>query len=365
VRVIVLTSIPSPYQVELFDAIAANLKSWDLTVIYVRRSAIERMWEASPISHKHCFLFETDPSEVRSRIVGCDLVVFSGYRPAEVGRLIALRNRLRKAWAFWGERPGYRFPGWFGRQYRLWALHALRTSRAPVWGIGEWALDGYRSELGEGRHFCNVPYFSNLGPFFAIERRFECKKTCRFLFSGSFIHRKGVDLVVSAFGQLVREGLDIELHLLGAGPLENALKAKFSSFSRKIRLHGFKQWRDLASVYAKADVLCVPSRYDGWGLVVAEGLAAGMPVISTDCTGAARELIEPRNGWIIPSGNEATLLSAMKSAATLEIDRLKAMSQYARQVARRQDIESGVKRFAQAAGITVEAWKDEMTTPAA
>jgi len=355
VRVVVVTDIPSPYQVELFDAIA-NLKGWNLKVIYVRRSATERMWETIPISHNHCFLVDTVSSEVSSEITACDLAVFSGYRPAELGRLIILRNRSQKAWAFWGERPGYRFRGWLGYRYRAWALRELRSSRAPVWGIGEWAVDGYRSELGEERCFFNVPYFSNLGPFFAIERRFE-RDNCRFLFSGSFIRRKGVDLVVAAYCQLIKEGFNIELHLLGSGPLENTLKRRlWSSFPCKVRLHGFKQWRDLAPVYADADVLCVPSRYDGWGLVVAEGLAAGMPVISTDSTGAARELIEPRNGWIVPGGNEAALLSAMRSAATLGIDRRKMMSQYARQMARRQDIGPGVKRFAQAAEMTIEAW---------
>jgi glycosyltransferase involved in cell wall biosynthesis len=354
-RVVVVTDIPSPYQVELFDAIA-NLKDWNLKVIYVRRSATERMWQAIQISHKHCFLSDTVASEVSSEIASCDLAVFGGYRPTAVGRLITLRNRTRKAWAFWGERPGYRVPGWLGYCYRAWALRQLRSSEAPVWGIGDWAVDGYRSELGEGRCFFNVPYFSNLGPFFAIERSFEREKTCRFLFSGSLIRRKGVDLVVSAFCQLIKEGLDVELHLLGSGPLEKILKRRLSSFPCKVRLHGFKQWRDLAPVYANADVLCAPSRYDGWGLVVAEGLAAGMSVISTDTTGAARELITPGNGWIVASGNEAALLSAMRSAASLGIDRRKAMAQYARQMATRQDIEPGVKRFAQAAEMTLEAW---------
>src|SRR5262249_43137218 len=67
-RVVVVTDIPSPYQVELFDAVA-NLRNCDLTVIYVRRSATERMWNAPPISHNHRFLFETAASEVSSEIV--------------------------------------------------------------------------------------------------------------------------------------------------------------------------------------------------------------------------------------------------------------------------------------------------------
>ena len=354
-RVVVVTDIPAPCHVQLFDAVA-KLASWNLRVIYVRRSAPERQWEAMPISHEHCFLSEAAASEVSSWIADCDLAVFNGYRPAKVGRLIAFRHQTGRAWAFWGERPGFHFDGWLGYLYRAWALRQLRYSRAPVWGMGNWAIDGYRSELGKGRCFFNVPYYSNLDPFFAIERCFDRENPCRFLFSGSFIRRKGVDLVVSAFGRLVSEGHDVELQLLGAGPLENALKARLASFSSRVRMHGFKQWHELAPAYAEADVLVVPSRYDGWGLVVPEGLAAGMPVISTYRTGAARELIESGNGWIIPAGDEEALLSAMRSAATLEIDRRKAMSRHARQVAKSQDIKSGVRRFAQVAKMTIAAW---------
>ena len=341
---------------ELFNALA-RLDGWKVSIIYGRRSARERAWQTIPIPHEHCFLAETRRSEISERIIGCDLMVFGGYRPAKIADLIKLRNRTGKAWVFWGERPGFYFPGWVGRLYRAWALREIRSSGAPVWGIGKWAVDGYRSELGTGHCFFNVPYFSDLAPFLSIKRQFEPEQRCRFLFSGSFIRRKGIDLLISAFARLIADGVDAELHLLGTGPLEKSLKAKCSPFSDKVRFHGFKQWGELASAYAQADVLCAPSRYDGWGLVVVEGLAAGMPVISTDRTGAARELIVAENGWLVPAGDEEALYSAMRSAATLGVNRRKVMSDFARQTGRRQDIETGVWHFAQAAEMTVRYWR--------
>ena len=337
---------------QLFDAVA-ELSDLTVRVIYVRRSAPDRQWDAMPISHEHCFLGEASSSQVNSWINDCDLAVFGGYRPAEAGRLISLRHRNGGAWAFWGERPGFHLSGWAGSLYRTWALPQLRYSRAPVWGIGHWAIDGYRSELGTDRRFFNVPYYSNLNPYFAIERHFDHERPSRFLFSGSFILRKGIDLVASAFNRLVREGYDVELNLVGAGPLEHSLRSKLASVSSRVQMHSFKQWHELASVYARADILVVPSRYDGWGLVVPEGLAAGMPVISTYSTGAARDLIEPDNGWIIPAGDEQALFLAMKSAATLKKDRWKEMSDNARRVGRSQHVDSGARRFTQIARATV------------
>jgi glycosyltransferase involved in cell wall biosynthesis len=353
----ILTDIPSPYQVELFNALA-RLDGWRVSVIYIRRTASDRAWETQPISHEYRLLYETSIAEHSQRMDNCDLVVFSGYRPARVGRLIKLRDRTGKPWAFWGERPGFRFSGWLGRWYRAWALRHIRFSQVPIWGIGEWAIDGYKSELGATHRYYNVPYFSDLSPYLAIERSAASSAhRCRFLFSGSFVPRKGVDLLISAFARLLSDGIDAELHLVGGGPLEPMLKEKSASFSEKVVLHGFKQWNELSSVYAQADVLCAPSRYDGWGLVVVEGLAAAMPVISTDRTGAARELVEPRNGWLIPAGDEAALISAMKAAATLNADQRGTMSTSARDTARRQSIDAGVQRFARAAEATIREWR--------
>src|SRR5437762_9821784 len=154
--------MPSPYQVELFDELA-SLPDWTVTIIYIRRSGKERSWDNQPISHEHLFLAEVSDALLARIIIDCDLAVFCGYRPSRVARLMKLRNQSRKAWAFWGERPGFHFPGWLGRQYRTWALRDLRSSRAAVWGIGEWAVEEYRRELGTMRPFFNVPYFSRLG----------------------------------------------------------------------------------------------------------------------------------------------------------------------------------------------------------
>ena len=162
-RIVISTYIPSPYQVEFFNALAW-LDGWKVSIIYSRRSAKERAWQTIPIPHEHCFLDASPGSEIAQWIIDCDLAVFGGYRPAKVASLIKLRNRTGKAWVFWGERPGFHFPGWLGRQYRSWALREVRSSGVPVWGIGEWAVDGYRSELGSEHCFYNVPYFSDAYP---------------------------------------------------------------------------------------------------------------------------------------------------------------------------------------------------------
>jgi glycosyltransferase involved in cell wall biosynthesis len=104
----------------------------------------------------------------------------------------------------------------------------------------------------------------------------------------------------------------------------------------------------LPGEYEAADVLCVPSRYDGWGLVVPEGLAAGLPVIATDRMGAALEFVRTgRNGWLIPAGDEEALLNAMREAAVGELPN------GARESVSEHTLENGAERFVRYAQATV------------
>ena len=48
----------------------------------------------------------------------------------------------------------------------------------------------------------------------------------------------------------------------------------------------------IPSVFAEADVFCLPSRHDGWGVVVNEALGAGLPIVASDGVGAAHDLVQ-------------------------------------------------------------------------
>ncbi|MEY2859189.1 MAG: hypothetical protein RLZZ74_3502, partial [Cyanobacteriota bacterium] len=105
----------------------------------------------------------------------------------------------------------------------------------------------------------------------------------------------------------------------------------------------------------QADILCVPSRYDGWGMVIPEGLAAGLPVIGTDSTGAAIELIkDSHNGWLIDTDSEEALYEAMFQAVKLSSEELANYSQAARDRAESHSLTQGVERFEQAATETLQ-----------
>jgi glycosyltransferase involved in cell wall biosynthesis len=167
-----------------------------------------------------------------------------------------------------------------------------------------------------------------------------------FLFSGSLIARKGVDLLARAFVRLADEVSNVRLKIIGDGELRPAVAQPLSAAGDRVEFVGFKDWDELPREYAKADVLCVPSRYDGWGLVVPEGLAAGLPVIATDRMGAALEFVESRrNGWLVRAGDEQALFLAMREAARLSHEKLAAFSREARASVSEHTLHNGAARF--------------------
>lgn len=344
-RVFVLTDCPSPYQVELFNEIEARGEC-SLEVGYLRDRDPDRSWKSPEIRHACVELNESRDA---------DLVVFNYYRHANAERLIEQRVASGGPWCFWGERPGFRQPAWAGRLLRRWKLAKLHASTVPIWGIGQFAIEGYREEFGAERAYFNLPYFSDLERFEVAVR--EEKRDRTFLFSGSLIERKGVDLVAVAFVRLAQEVPNVRLKILGQGELRESLVRTLRTVSERVEFVGFKDWMELPAEYAAVDVLCVPSRYDGWGLVVPEGLASGLPVIGTDRMGAALEFIESgQNGWLISAGDEEALFGAMRDAALMPLDELLAMGCRARESVSAHTLRNGATRFVDYAQRVVSQW---------
>ncbi len=362
-KVFVLTDSPSPYQVELFNEIEARGEC-TLEVAYLRNRDPDRLWKSSALRHTSIELERDGPRNdpnngmprARESMGRADLVVFNYYRHADAERLIEERAARDTPWCFWGERPGFHQRAWAGRLLRKWKLSKLHESPVPIWGIGKFAVEGYREEFGNGRAYCNLPYFSDLKRFNNSTEKARASDRV-FLFSGSLISRKGADLLARAFVRLAREVPNVRLRIVGEGELRESLVQTLGPVSERVEFAGFRDWDELPAEYARADVLCVPSRYDGWGLVVPEGLASGLPVIATDRMGAALEFLETgRNGWLIPAGDEDAVLKAMREAALLAEDELNRLCREARESVSAHTLQHGADRFVSFAHEAINDW---------
>lgn len=133
----------------------------------------------------------------------------------------------------------------------------------------------------------------------------------RFIFAGVLSRVKSADLILSAFKRLAHEGFAYELEFVGNVADSELLDQVRETPGTSYR-SGVAQ-RDLYPLMAAADCLLLPSRFDSFGMVVAEALACGTPAIVSTRTGAKAIIEEvPGSGWIVEPDGEA-LYSQLRS----------------------------------------------------
>ena len=105
----------------------------------------------------------------------------------------------------------------------------------------------------------------------------------------------------------------------GEGPLREQLEseAKTLGIASRVRFLGFVNQGMLPSVYRSADLMVLPSEYEPFGVVVNEAMCCGCAVVTSDCVGAAQDLVAPiDNGLVYPCGDIEALTGILRRVAT-------------------------------------------------
>ncbi len=131
----------------------------------------------------------------------------------------------------------------------------------------------------------------------------------RFLFCGATIRRKGFDLLLAAFDRVAGAAPAARLRVVG--PRGDAAGALAGRGDERIAVTGAVSQPALAEELRRADCLVLPSRNDSYGMVIAEALACGLPVLVSDMVGAKALVTPGSNGWIVPAGDAAALAERM------------------------------------------------------
>jgi glycosyltransferase involved in cell wall biosynthesis len=157
------------------------------------------------------------------------------------------------------------------------------------------------------------------------------------LFVGKPSEVKGIDLLVAALERARGRSAAVVLRVAGQG----AGAVPLPPHVRNERLDPL----DLVEAYGRADVLVLPSRFDGYGLVVPEALCCGAPVIVSDRVGAKELIQEGSNGWIVPAEDVEALASRLVWCAA-HLDRVRSMREAAAQSAKAASWDLYYERYA-------------------
>lgn len=317
-RVALLTEIPAPYRIPLFNALAELV---DFRVLFLARADPRRPFYEP---HRNEWRFDHRVLPGRGLRHARRWVVFN-------------RSVLRELQRFRPDAVGV--GGW--NQPAFWeALAYCRVRRVPLLVWVESTARDARSEArllrlarramidGAAGFFvpgrASAEYVQSFG---VVNERIAIapnaiddslfaraavdrggRSLCTFLYAGRLDPEKSVDVLLRAFEQVPGE-----LVLAGSGSDEERLRALAPN---GVRFLGPLHRDELVAWYAAADVFVLPSRSEPWGIVLNEAAAAGLPLIATEEVGAAHELIEEGvNGFRVPAGDAGALAAAMRRLA--------------------------------------------------
>jgi glycosyltransferase involved in cell wall biosynthesis len=143
----------------------------------------------------------------------------------------------------------------------------------------------------------------------------------RFLYLGRLEPHKGLQDLFAAFNLAkhpkspTSQTSKIQLLIAGGGSLQSFVEDKAKE-DADFRYVGRLENDAVKDAYAAADVFVLPSRFEPWGLVVNEAMAAGLPVIVTERVGCVDDLVTHElNGLVIPAENPPALADAMRKLA--------------------------------------------------
>lgn len=126
-------------------------------------------------------------------------------------------------------------------------------------------------------------------------------------FVGQLDERKGLGVLLSAFGKILQHQPEARLILAGEGPLREMIESEVreKGWEKSIVLAGFVD--DVAAIMHAIDVLLLPSYWEGFGIVIIEAMACGRPVITTNISSMPEIVNEGATGYLIPPGDEQAL----------------------------------------------------------
>jgi glycosyltransferase involved in cell wall biosynthesis len=158
-----------------------------------------------------------------------------------------------------------------------------------------------------------VPNAVDTGLFCPPDGRFEMGKK-KLLLVGLLdrSHKKGVPYLLQALAELRRTRNDFQLDIVGDGPARRDYEkmARQLNLSTHVVFHGLKRKREVARFMREADILVLPSLIETFGLVAAEAMACGTPVLATKCGGPEEFLLEGM-GTLVPPANAEALREAL------------------------------------------------------
>jgi glycosyltransferase involved in cell wall biosynthesis len=161
-----------------------------------------------------------------------------------------------------------------------------------------------------------------LASFRAAERQRSFHTPLRLMnIARLYPRQKGQDILIEALGICLARGLDVRCDFVGDPPegdreMVPTLKQLAAAAGASDRIRFLCNRTDVPVLLEDADIFVLPSRYEGFGLVLLEAMASGVPVIAADVDGPAELIVDGSNGIKFKAGSAEDLADKIAALAS-------------------------------------------------
>lgn len=314
-RVLLVTNIPTPYRIPLFNELNAQFAALGISfkVVFAALGYPRRKWEIDmtqcsfpwEVLHSGRFFARNPESAMFTfsglgRVLSAEhgaVVIVAGFSLATTR--LWLRSLLRRTkyliWSGAVHRKGHP-----DSSLRRWLRRRLVARASGFIAYGTRAAEYLRglaatpSLVSIGINTVDTTYFQREAARVRAETATLETDPKRILYVGNLEPGKRLDQLLAAIQILARSRRDFVLDLVGSGSQESYLRqfAERLGIAACVRFHGFLQRPDVVRHLALTSCFAFPSEYDVWGLVLVEAMAAGVPCVSSVQAGATPDLIQ-------------------------------------------------------------------------
>ncbi len=128
------------------------------------------------------------------------------------------------------------------------------------------------------------------------------------------IYHKGLDILIKAFENVSKKHKDVQLILIGSGKDELKLKEMIENTDcrNQIKMLGFVSEKEKVKFISESLFICMPSRFEGFGIVAIESSACGKAVVGTQVEGLSEAIVHGETGLIVKPEDPDDLAKAME-----------------------------------------------------
>ena len=308
-KICIVTNIPVPYRIPIFNIINSILGK-NFLVIYAARKEPNRLWDLGNLDFNHIFLEENieekedgfnyvhNNKDILKHLISFspDYIITTGFNPTHLYAYLYSKLFFKKH-IYWSDGT------LFTEKNLTWKHKFLRkiifkTSYSFLGPSNDnkklYMSYGVKEKNIYKTHLCvDNDKFLNNNTF--SEREFDL------MFAGQFIDIKNPLFFISIIKKLSKQKNDLNVLIIGDGTLKKTILDELNNLTNiKYTYPGFIPQSELTKYYSSSKIFLFTTKQDAWGVVANESLASGTPVLVTPFAGVANDLVkDDYNGYVL------------------------------------------------------------------